>query len=221
MAAGPAAIQVRILRNLLLSVAGFVFDLEVGREGEASDFAAEALQPAGGGVVGVGKKMVSLGIAADGDAVQGADADLFLIALPAGVEFFAQGVGTVAFDEHTFRTGAAGLAGSDGSVGGGGEGAAGERAAAEAGAGAEDGKNAAILESVEIPFAESVFGEGGWSGGQGDAAVASVFGDPDRHGVGHAGRRAHGPRAAGEGKDKGCEEKFFSHNRVCEMAHSP
>ena len=124
MASGPAAIQVRILWNLLLSVAGFVFDAEVGHEGEAADFATEPFQPTGGGVVGVGKKVISLGIAADRNAVPCTDADVVLIALPTGIEFLAQAVGAGALDEHAFRACAAGLARSDRSIGCGGEGAA-------------------------------------------------------------------------------------------------
>lgn len=198
MAAGPAAIQVRILRNLLLSVACLVFDAEVGHEGEAADFAPELFEPTGGGVVGVVEEVVAGGVAADRNAVPLPHADLTLIALPAGVEFAAEGFGPGAFDLHSFRAGAAGLPRSDGAVGGRGQLAPGKGTGAETCAGAKDGKDAAFLQRVEVPLAETVFGESRGPGGQGDAAVASVFGDPDGHGVGHGGWSADGPGAPGE-----------------------
>jgi hypothetical protein len=180
-----------------------VFDAEVGHEGVAADFAAELLEPAGGGVVRVVEEVVAGGVAADGNSVPLADADLGLVALPAGVEFAAEGIGLGALDLHALGAGAAGLTWSEDAVGVWGEGAAGKRTGAESDAGAQGGEPAALLAAVEVPFTEAVFGEGGVAGGQGDATVLAVFGDPDGDGVGDGGGCAHGPGAAGEEEQKG------------------
>ena len=115
MGAGPAPIQARIFRNLLLMV-GPVFDPEVGHEGEAADFAAEAAEPFGCGVVRVVEEVVGSGVAADRDGVHLADADVALVALPAGVEFATEGVGLAALDLDPFGTRSAGLARADRAV---------------------------------------------------------------------------------------------------------
>jgi hypothetical protein len=125
------------------------------------------------------------------------------------------------FDGDAFGTCAACLPRTEGAVGRGAQGAAREGTGAEAGTGAEGREPPAFLQGIVMPFTEAVFGEGGIPGRQGHAAVLAVFRDPDGHGVGHGGWRAHGPSATREDEEGGEEERknFFSHNRVCEMRH--
>ena len=103
--------------------------------------AAELAEPVGRGVVGIFEEVVAGGVAADGDGVRLADADVVPVAGPAGVEFAAEAVGFGAFDGEACGAGAAGLPRTEGAVGRRAQGASGEGAGAEAGTGAEEREN--------------------------------------------------------------------------------
>ena len=79
------------LRCVVSAGAGFVFDPEVGHEGEATDFAAEPAQPPGRGMVGVVEEVVAGRVPADRNTINLADSHVALIASPALVEFAPEG----------------------------------------------------------------------------------------------------------------------------------